>query len=86
MQTRPNLMQLRDRQHFDIGKLAFEANTSPLLVHVMLLGQPVSEAEADAVLAALSKMHETRYSRETVTVPIIHSEETEEPPWHQTQT
>ena len=71
MQCRPTLKQILDRKPFDVIALAIQAKTSAYVVKLMLQHYPVSKEQADAVLKALSEMHGTVYTQETVDVPVL---------------
>ena len=78
MQCRPTLNQILNRKSFDIMALAYNAKTSAHTVKLMLQHQPVTKEQADAILNALSEMHKTVYTRETVDVPILCDQHDEE--------
>lgn len=71
MQCCPTLKQILNRKPFDVMALAIQAKTSAYVVKLMLQHYPVSKEQADAVLKALSEMHGTVYTRETVDVPVL---------------
>jgi hypothetical protein len=78
MQCRPTLKQILNCKPFDVMELAIQAKTSTYVVKLMLQHHPVSKEEADAVLKALSEMHGTVYTRETVDVSIHHGQHNQE--------
>jgi hypothetical protein len=71
MQCRLTLKQILNRKPFDVMALAIQAKTSAYVVKLMLQHYPVSKEQADAVLKALSEMHGTVYTRETVDAPVL---------------
>jgi len=77
MQCRPTLNQILNRKPFDVMALAIQAKTSAYVVKLMIQHHPVTKEQADAVLKALSEMHRTIYTRETVDVPIHRGQQDE---------
>lgn len=66
--TKPNLIAIRDRHHFDITELAQAAMVHPETVYMMLLGEPVPYDFAVAILVALSEHAGEKYTLENVDV------------------
>src|SRR5690349_15644341 len=63
-------MDVRDKHHFEIVPLAYQALVSPQTVYAMLLCQPVSRECAIAVLNTLSEQTGERYTLDSVDVPL----------------
>jgi hypothetical protein len=78
MQCRPTLHHILNRKPFDVMALAIQAKTSAHVVKLMIQHHPVTKEQADAVLKALSAMHGTVYTRETVDVLVFHDQHNEE--------
>jgi hypothetical protein len=66
--TRPFFAELWRRHHFRVDIVAPLANVSEEVVHAMLRYEPVSKADASAVLATLSTVLKQEYTLETVQV------------------
>jgi hypothetical protein len=66
--------ELWQRHHFRVDLIAPLAHVSEEVIHAMLRNDPVSEADASAVLATLSRVLKQEYSLETVHVPLLPEE------------
>jgi hypothetical protein len=70
MQEKQTLVQLRQRQWFDIPALARLASTSEEIVYNAMMGAPVYRDEAIKILEAYSRMTGRTYTLENVSITL----------------
>lgn len=70
MQDKQTLLQLRNKQWFDIPSLASASETSEEIVHHAIMGVPVYRDEAVRILEAYSKMTGETYTLENVLITL----------------
>jgi len=67
---KPTLLNLREKYSISTVKLALAAQVPPEMVYFMLVGIPVTRADAILVLQALSQLTSVDYTLEDVQVII----------------